>query len=222
MASMSTPLGLPPGVAIEGSLPHAGSAYDGHAALYDRLIASRVYNHLAWAADPADYEDFARRAVDSASGPLLEVAAGTAIASAPAYRDSTRPVVLTDRSRDMLARAAQRLAGGGRVRPGIRFVQADAFALPFEPGTFDTVLCLGFLHLVDDPLDLARTLRRQLRPGGRLFFSSLVPATRVGTAYLSLLHRVGQVATPRTADELAQLFGTTVRRRGCMAYVELS
>jgi hypothetical protein len=43
----------------------------------------------------------------------------------------------------------------------------------------------------------------------------------VGSAYLTLLHRAGQVATPRTPNDLAQLFGTTVRRRGCMAYVEL-
>jgi ubiquinone/menaquinone biosynthesis C-methylase UbiE len=221
MATMPGSSPLPRGATIEGALPDAGSAYDGHAALYDRLVASRIYNHLAWSADPADYEGFARRAVTSASGPLLEVAAGTAIASAPAYRASDRPVVVTDRSRDMLTHAARRLADGGRVRPGVRFVQADAFDLPFAPGTFDTVLCLGFLHLVDDPLDLSRRLRRQLRPGGRLFFSSLVPATRVGSAYLTLLHRAGQVATPRTPNDLAQLFGTTVRRRGCMAYVEL-
>lgn len=222
MATMPGSPTLPPGVTIEGSLPDAGSAYDGHAALYDRLIASRLYNRLAWSADPADYEAFASHAVASASGSLLEVAAGTAIASAPAYRASDRPVVLTDRSRDMLTRAAQRLADGGPVRPGVRFVQADAFELPFEPGTFDTVLCLGFLHLVDDPLDLVRRLRRQLSPGGRLFVSSLVPATRVGSAYLALLRRAGQVATPRTADDLTRLFGTTVRRRGCMAYLEFA
>jgi SAM-dependent methyltransferase len=218
---MPRPRTLPAGVTIEGDLPYAGSPYDGHAELYDRLIASRLYNHLAWAADPADYEDFARTAVASASGPLLEVAAGTAIASAPAYRDSSRPVAITDRSRDMLTRAAQRIADGNSPRPGIRFTQADVFDLPFEPARFDTVLCLGFLHLVDDPIHLVRRLRHQLRPDGRLFLSSLVADTRVGTAYLDLLHRAGQVAVPRTADGLAQLFGTTVRSRGCMAYLEL-
>mgnify|MGYP000908878262 CR=1 FL=1 len=219
---MPNPPSLPPGVTIEGSGLGAGSAYDRQAALYDRLVSSRLYNRLAWSTDSRDYERFARSAVDSATGPLLEVAAGTAIASAAAYRDSTRPVVITDRSREMLAHAAHRLATDGVVRPGIRLVQADAFDLPFEPATFDTVLCVGFLHLIDDPADLVARLRRYLRPGGRLFLSSLVAATRVGTAYLDLLHRAGHIAPPRTADDLARLLGTTVRRRGSMAYIELS
>lgn len=214
--------GLPSGVTIEGSGLDAGAAYDGRAAAFDRLVASRLYNRVAWGTDPGDYERFARTAVDSAAGPLLEVAAGTAAASAAAHRSNARPVVLTDRSRDMLAVAAQRLATDGRVRPNVRFVQADAFHLPFEPGGFDTVLCLGFLHLVDDPLDLVGRLRQQLRPGGRMFCSSLVSATRVGSRYLALLHRAGEVAPPRTADELAGLLGTVVRRRGSMAYFELT
>lgn len=213
---------LPAGVTIEGSGPSQGEAYDGRAAAYDRLVASRLYNRLAWGTDPKDYERFAQAAVASASGSLLEVAAGTAVASAGAYRASDRGVVLTDRSRDMLARAAQRLATAGRVRPGVRFVQADAFDLPFEPGSFDTVLCLGFLHLVDDPVDLVDQLHRQLRPGGRLFCSSLVMATRVGSGYLSFLHRAGEVAAPRTADGLADLLGVAVRRSGSMAYFEIA
>nr|WP_300150175.1 class I SAM-dependent methyltransferase [Propionicimonas sp.] len=121
----------------------------------------------------------------------------------------------------MLAHAARRLATDDAVRPGVRFVQADAFDLPFAPAGFDTVLCLGFLHLIDDPVDLVARLRRQLRPGGRLFCSSLVAATPVGSTYLRLLHRAGESAAPRTADELADLIGTTVRSRGCMAYLDL-
>lgn len=149
------------------------------------------------------------------------MAAGTATATAEAYRGSTRPVVVTDRSRDMLARAARRIAIGGQVRPGVRFVQADAFGLPFAPGGFDTVVCLGFLHLADDPAAFLDRLRTQLRPGGRLFCSSLVAATPRGTRYLNLLHRAGEIAPPRTADELACITGQTWRRRGSMAYLEL-
>jgi SAM-dependent methyltransferase len=83
------------------------------------------------------------------------------------------------------------------------------------------VLCVGFLHLVDDPVDLVRRLRRYLRPGGRLFLSSLVAATPMGSAYLRLLQRAGESAAPRTADELADLIGVAVRSRGCMAYLDL-
>lgn len=207
---------------IESSGLSAGAAYDGRAAAYDRLVTSRLYNRIAWHTDPDDYAAFARRAVDSATGPLLDVAAGTAAATADAYRESSRTIVLTDRSRDMLTEAAHRLAAGGAVRPGVRFVQADAFALPFQPGEFDTVVCLGFLHLVDDPVSFIAGLRSLLASGGRLFCSSLVAATPIGTRYLRLLRRAGEVAAVRTADDLADLFHSPVRRRGSMAYLELA
>ncbi|MGC4153414.1 MAG: class I SAM-dependent methyltransferase [Propionicimonas sp.] len=197
-----------------------GARYDGRAAGYDWLVGSEFYNRLAWATSPRDYAAFAQRAVDSATGPLLEVAAGTATATAAAYRTSARPVVITDRSRDMLARAARRVADSGRARPGIRFVQADATSLPFPPGGFDTVVCLGFLHLVADPVGLLDHLRAQLRPDGKLFCSSLVAATPRGKRYLDLLHRAGEIAAPRTPDELATVTNLTWHRRGSMAYLE--
>ncbi|MFT4224816.1 class I SAM-dependent methyltransferase [Micropruina sp.] len=197
------------------------SVYDRGAATYDAMVSSRLYNRLAWGTDPADYAAFAREAVDSGEGPLLDVAAGTATATAGAYLASARPVVLTDRSKGMLDLATRRLTVDGRLRPDTRFVQADAFALPFPPGGFETVLCLGFLHLVDDIVPFVDGLRAQLRPGGRLFVSSLVAATPVGTRYIRFLHRLGEMATPRTADELADLFGVPVRRRGSMAYLTL-
>ncbi len=198
-----------------------GGAYDGRAVGYDRLVSSRFYNRVAWAADPDDYVAFARRAVTSAAGPLLDVAAGTATATAAVYRASDRTIVVTDRSTDMLRVAGERIAGGGQLRPGIRLVQADAFDLPFEPGAFDTVVCLGFLHLVDEPVDFVKGLQRHLRPGGRLFVSSLVAGHRFGNGYLRLLHRLNEVADPRTADELANLFDAPVLTHGAMAYLEL-
>ena len=206
---------------IESSGIGDGGSYDGRAAAYDRLVGSQLYNRLAWGADPADYAAFARRAVASASGPVLDVAAGTATATAEAYRASDRTIVLTDRSTDMLRVAAQRIARDAELRPGIRFVQADAFNLPFQPGGFDTVLCLGFLHLVDDPGGFVDGLRAQAREGGRVFVSSLVAGRRIGDGYLRLLHRLGEVAAPRTADDLADLFDTRVLRHGSMAYLEL-
>lgn len=204
---------------IENAELSSDDMYDTHAAGYDAVVGSRLYNRLLWGSETRHYEAFAREAVASAHGPLLEVAAGSCLVSAGAYLSSDRPLVITDRSAAMLRRARTRLSDeAGRVRRNTRFVTADAFNLPFVPGGFDTVACHGFLHIVDDPQALMESLRRQLAPGGRLFITSLVTGTKVGTRYLQLLHRAGVAATPRSADDLANLFRTSVRRQGSMAY----
>jgi ubiquinone/menaquinone biosynthesis C-methylase UbiE len=48
----------------------------------------------------------------------------------------------------------------------VRFVQANLFRLPFEPGQFDVVLCNGVLHHTSDPLTGFKGLVRLVRPGG--------------------------------------------------------
>jgi SAM-dependent methyltransferase len=81
-------------------------------------------------------------------------------------------VVAVDRS-DVLLAAARRAAGGA---PWPRFVRGSYAALPFEPGVFDAVLCLGTaLGYLGDEGDRAalRELRRVLAPGGRLVIETL-------------------------------------------------
>ena len=208
---------------IDGTDLGPGAPYDGRAALYDRLISSRLYNRLAWSTSPADYEEFAATAVAESSGPLLEVAAGTAAATAAIHAASTRPTVLVDLSRDMLERAEARIAEeGSGATDGVRFVRADLLDLPFEPGGFDTVLALGAAHLFADLAPLREALLAQLAPGGRLHIAGLVAETRRGRAYLRLLERAGEVAPARTADELqAEMRPVQFRLEGCMAYAVL-
>lgn len=199
----------------------AGAPYDRKAAVYDRLVRSRAYNRLLWGASPRDYEAFAARALADGSGPLLDVAGGSAAATASLYAAAERDVVLVDRSRAMLERAGERIAGAapaGRA-PRVRLVQADALTLPLPPHSFETVLCMGFFHIVDRPADLLGALLGQLRPGGRVYFTSLVAERTVGRRYLAALHRAGEVAAPRTAAALATaLGGIELEVRGCMAY----
>ena len=212
----------------------AGAPYDARARAYDRLVRSALYNRIAWSTAPRDYAEFAARAIGSARGPLLEAAAGSAAATAELHARSARETVLVDRSRAMLEIAAGRIAaahaaeatGGGPAGDDsarVRIVQADLFALPFEPHGFDTVLALGLLHLFDDMTALAAALRAQLAPGGRLFVAGLVAQTRRGQRYLELLYRAGEVAAPRTADELHSALGAPAdfRTSGCMAYATL-
>jgi ubiquinone/menaquinone biosynthesis C-methylase UbiE len=50
----------------------------------------------------------------------------------------------------------------------IRFESADAFALPFDEGTFDLVVCRHMLQAVPRPDDAISEMVRVARPGGRL------------------------------------------------------
>jgi SAM-dependent methyltransferase len=54
------------------------------------------------------------------------------------------------------------------------FARADAFTLPFAPGSFDLVFSTGLLEHFADPTRLMRSMIRVLKPGG-LFFSDVVP-----------------------------------------------
>lgn len=197
-----------------------GARYDRRAAAYDRLIGSRLYNRLAWGTSPSQYAAFAAEAVAARGGRLLDAGCGTATFTAAAYREARRPLVLIDRSVDMLERAAQRLADAPAA-----FVQADLLDLPFSAAQFSTVACFGVLHVLDDPLAALAALRDQLGAGGQLFASMLVADRAVGRAYLDALHRAGEVAKPRRAEHLAHaaqaVFGARVdiQRTGSMAWL---
>jgi SAM-dependent methyltransferase len=211
---------------IETSVEDAGAPYDRRAVAFDHLVRSRTYNRLAWSTSPGDYAHFAEMAFASSDGPLLEVAAGSAAATAELHARAARPTILLDLSRPMLDRAAQRItaACGGRTLPEhVRLLQADLFAIPPEAGDATTILGLGLTHLFDDVPGLVAALRTALRPGGRLWLSGLVAETRRGRRYLALLHRAGEVGVPRTAAELRAALGRPAEfsTKGCMAYATL-
>lgn len=73
-------------------------------------------------------------------------------------------LTLTDLSPGMVE-AAQSL----RLDDGdeIACVQANAAALPFPDGQFDTALAMHMLYHVDEPIRALQEMRRVLRPGGR-------------------------------------------------------
>lgn len=53
-------------------------------------------------------------------------------------------------------------------RGDIDFIQADITALPFGPGVFDFVYCLGVIQHTPDPARTFRKLSEAVRPGGKL------------------------------------------------------
>lgn len=184
-----------------------GARYDARAAAYDRVVGSALYNRVAWSASTAGYRAFARRALASTDGPFLDAGCGSAVFTAEAYVEAAqtdRPMVLVDRSLDMLEAARDRIAraNGGSAPRSIQFVQADLFALPFGHRSFGGVLSMGTLHLFASVETVASSLADVVRPTGGVFLSGLVAETALGRRYLGLLERAGEVAPPRRLDVL--------------------
>ncbi len=50
----------------------------------------------------------------------------------------------------------------------VRFLEADVYALPFEPESFDDVFVCFLLEHLADPLEALRLLRGMLKPGGTM------------------------------------------------------
>lgn len=56
---------------------------------------------------------------------------------------------------------------------GLKAQVGDLAALPFAAGSFDLVLCIGVIQLIDDHLTVLRELARVTRPGGTLLVQTL-------------------------------------------------
>ncbi len=102
-------------------------------------------------------------------GRALDVASGTGDLGAGLARQvgPTGLAVLTDINREMLTRGRDRLLDEG-LCGNVAFVIANAECLPFPDRSFDCVtIGFGLRNVTDKPAALA-SMRRVLRPGGRL------------------------------------------------------
>jgi demethylmenaquinone methyltransferase / 2-methoxy-6-polyprenyl-1,4-benzoquinol methylase len=99
----------------------------------------------------------------------LDVAAGTGDLGAGLARQVGKSglAVLTDINREMLSRGRDRLIDRG-FSSQVAFAIANAESLPFPDRSFDCVtIGFGLRNVTDKPAALA-SMRRVLRPGGRL------------------------------------------------------
>ena len=102
-------------------------------------------------------------------GRALDVASGTGDLGAGLARQvgATGLAVLTDINREMLILGRDRLLDQG-IAGNVEFAIANAECLPFPDRSFDCVT-IGFgLRNVTDKLTALASMRRVLRPGGRL------------------------------------------------------
>jgi phosphatidylethanolamine/phosphatidyl-N-methylethanolamine N-methyltransferase len=119
---------------------------------------------------------------------VLEIGVGTGI-SLPLYPREVR-IHGVDISRDMLEKAKRRVA-----RHRLTNVESlrvmDAHALEYPEATFDAVVAMYTITVVDDPWRVANEMRRVCKPKGRMVFVNHFRAT---TWYHALWDRVARPA----------------------------
>lgn len=96
---------------------------------------------------------------------VLDVATGTgSVALKIAQR--AKKVYAVDISTSMVEEAKKKV--GEKGIKNIGFSVEDAYSLPFDNGTFDTVVCKNALHNMVEPTKALSEIKRVLKPGGRL------------------------------------------------------
>ena len=157
---------------------------------------------------------------------MLDAGCGSMLFSAQAHRQDGRGVVIgTDASVKMLKLARARL-GGDRQSRRVALLHADMLRSPFLAASFDVVVCLHVAHVLEDLEGLLDGMRRILKPGGRLFLTSVVLVNRWRDRYLRTLSRCGVMAPPRRKDDilgaLRTVFGSEPEGRlvGSMFFAE--
>jgi SAM-dependent methyltransferase len=83
-----------------------------------------------------------------------------------AQRSPGARFVSIDISSDSVAEAAKRIDAAGLTN--VQFTEADIFASPFDPETFDHVFVCFVLEHLSQPLQALAILKKLLRPGGTI------------------------------------------------------
>ncbi len=131
---------------------------------------------------------------------VLDVAAGNGNASLAAARRGC-DVISTDYVPALLERGRERAAAEGLA---IGFQQADAEALPFPDGTFDTVVSTFGVMFTPDQERAALELLRVCRPGGKIGLANWTPDGFIG----QLFRTIGQHLPPPAGVRSPALWGT--------------
>lgn len=123
------------------------------------------YRTEFWEAKGRDYEDRVervalRRLLPVGGRRLLEIGAGFGRLTNEYH--AYEQVVLLDYSLSQLRYARQHLGGSDRYL----YVAADAYHLPFRPGTFDAATGIRVIHHISDISAVFSQVRRALVPGG--------------------------------------------------------
>ena len=127
------------------------------------LVFPRVYDVVMGLFERTSLARWRRSTVRPSSGLVLEIGAGTGLDFG--YYVSGTTVIASDPAVGMLERARQR---AGIAAASVLLVAADAEALPFRRGTFDTGVGGLVLCTIPHPELALAEVRRVLKPGAPL------------------------------------------------------
>ena len=154
---------------------------------WDRVAP--LYDAFENTVNRASYEGTAL-AVGQMIGPgdeVLECACGTGAISA-AIAPACARVVATDYSEGMLKQARKKLARF----PHVVVEQADITDLHYADDSFDAVVAGNVIHLLPEPGDALKEIKRVVRPGGMIIVPTyVIPKKRAHTMFLRLISRFG-------------------------------
>jgi ubiquinone/menaquinone biosynthesis C-methylase UbiE len=136
---------------------------EGHpifARFYDRLLAKTERTGLA---------EMRRELLAEASGRTLELGAGTGH-NLPYYTDRVSELVLSEPDPHMARRLRELLQSEPPAPARVEVIEAPAEDLPYDDGSFDTVVATLVFCTVEDPRRALAEARRILVEGGALLF----------------------------------------------------
>ena len=134
-------------------------------------LGPRLYDPFLGVAELRGMRSRRQALLADAGGHVLEVGAGTGLNLR--HYPSVDRLVLTEPDPQMARRLKSRVA---RQAPAAQVVEAPAEELPFEEGSFDTVISTLVLCTVPLLMPALAEIRRVLRPNGRFLFIEHVRA----------------------------------------------
>lgn len=143
------------------------------------------FGRIAHSYEPGAQAFIAR--LDIARGSrVLDVACGTGNLAIPAARAGAK-VTGVDIAANLVEQARRRAAAEGLVA---EFHEGDAENLPYEDGSFDTVMSMFGAMFAPQPDKAAAELKRICRAGGRIVMANWVPAGFIGQMFKTTAARV--------------------------------
>lgn len=198
--------------------------YDKRALFYDKVMRYPLYNLLMWGNHPDNYTIYAKNSIDQCGqGLVLDVGCGSLSFTHTVYNNFTRrDLVLSDLSEEMLKIGQGRI---GQNQENVKLLRADALNFPFKSKTVQTILCFGFLHVINNPESLLKEFYRLLKPGGDLHITCLCTDRKISRIYLQFLKSRNIVSFCMNSGQIKNLieksgFTTNMKVIGGMAYVD--